>query len=197
MFQLLKTPVAITVSLLVSQYAFAKDDKDKALQEALLNNAASYLELPTEQVSTSNNLPLSTIESVEKKTPIIAQEELTAINTPSSTNEKSIYPLGLSKEQYIARLKMIESKRDSTAHLNILDVKAHHDSVDKLIARLRAEKEKQSSNEPKRLAPKRQIDKENIRAIIKKADEPHSPSYFERWFGENKAKATNSLTQEN
>jgi len=193
MFQLLKTLVAIAVSLLVSQSVFADDDKDKSIEEALLSNAASYLDLPVESDKTNDFPPLKPKNGAVIKTEsFVIQDDSTTIHTPSSTDEKSIYPLGLSKEQYIARLNHLESKRNTTSRLNYFDAKTQHDAVDKLIARLRAEhakKEKQTSNAPERLAPERKIKAD------KKDENPSSTSYFEQWFGSNKTKAKNSLKE--
>lgn len=193
MFQLLKTPVAIAVSLLVSQSVFADDDKDKFIKEALLSNAASYLDLPVESNKTNDIPPLKSKNDVVTETESsVIQDDSTTIHTPSSTDEKSTYPLGLSKEQYIARLKVLESKRSTTSSLNSFDAKAQHDAVDKLIARLRVEqakKEKQTSSAPERIAPERKI------KVEKKDENPSSTSYFEQWFGSNKTKAKNSLKE--
>jgi hypothetical protein len=198
MFQLLKTPVVIAVSLLAGQTAWADDNKRPPVEEALLNNAASYLNL-TNEVHTYTDYPTqeevstNTAESGANNTPFIASENDGAL-TLDENGKESIYPLGMTKQQYIDRLKMLEDKRDSVVRPNTLVKQNKHNSIDELIARIEAQQVKerqvlQTKDPLNRTAPHRLLDKTNRTLSSNTPDEKQQvseassrKSLFSNWF---------------
>lgn len=210
MFQLPKPPVVIVVSFLVNQAAWADDGKINPIEEALLNNATSYLGLPSNKQSPTNyptqeNSAVinSELASDNVKSALPHKDVSAALN--ANATEK-IYPLGMSKQQYIARLQALENKRDNSASEYTADMQKKYNAVDELIARIESEQAEKRNQTLKqdiagRHAPKRLINKQNRTNRENNSPEPTPPkatdtpaqkSFFSDWFKSNKDEQKNN-----
>jgi hypothetical protein len=130
MFQLIKKPFAIVLPLLMVAPCYADTTEASTLMAAAVKNAAQYLELATQE---STNVKQGATELPVHLAPAGLPES-------ADSDGSAIYPLGMTKEQYIARLEALEEKRRPSNKEPSRRNSNHQKDIDSLIERIREKK---------------------------------------------------------